>query len=716
MAPRRCALAAAWAMAGLQLMASSLAWAQAPRINAFFPMGARAGTTVEVEMRGANLEGADVLLATGSGVTGVVEPGGAKVDERYKPLWQQKCGSCHELRSPANRSMTAAQWAATVQRMIRQNNAPISPEDADKIIQYLQSAARAGKVVAKITVAPDAPPGIYELRTATPRGVSTAALFEVSQFPEVVGVNGKLASAQRITLPCVANGCFTANGERHYYRFTGHAGERLVFNLKAFRFNETGQMFFNPVLRLLDADGNELAENHGYYELDPLIDWQCPKDGEYILEVSDLLGRGNPASVYRLDMGRLPYDTVLVPPAARTGARVAGYVEGKNTVGLKTAVDVRAPNDAGLTQLGTPFGTTQVYVSPYPVVTRPLPKAVQLPAVFAGHFAAAGEVSAYTVIGPGRYDIEAFSGRIGSPAVVRAILLGPDGNRIAAVEGDARASVELASSRPYTLRLEEASNRGGPEFAYCVEIRPARPVLECVARPDAITLRPGLSAAVEVLVTRREGVQGDIEVSAEGLPAGVSSAKTVIPPDQNVGWLILTAGPDAAPVVQPFRIVARARGQAGEASVRAVPQEVYRLNNEPRAVNRSQCVVAVRGRADFTAELAEHAPILVKPRSATPVRVLIHRMNGFNGNVVVRLLGLPSAWVANEEVAGPGVQEVTLQVRPNGADPMPFLKRDAALSPIMAILEANSDDFRFAFGGVPVQKAPNAEDELKEDR
>src|SRR5690242_12222085 len=91
--------------------------AQIPRINTLFPIGGRAGTTVDVEIRGSSLEGANLLMVHGPGVTGTVQPGDGKADETNKPVWQAKCQSCHELRSPANRSMTPAQWTATVERM-----------------------------------------------------------------------------------------------------------------------------------------------------------------------------------------------------------------------------------------------------------------------------------------------------------------------------------------------------------------------------------------------------------------------------------------------------------------------------------------------------------------------------------------------------------------------------------------------------------------------
>ena len=58
-----------------------------PRINALFPAGARAGETVEVAVRGGNLNGAREAIITGAaGVTAQLLPSGAKVDESAKPI------------------------------------------------------------------------------------------------------------------------------------------------------------------------------------------------------------------------------------------------------------------------------------------------------------------------------------------------------------------------------------------------------------------------------------------------------------------------------------------------------------------------------------------------------------------------------------------------------------------------------------------------------
>lgn len=681
--------------------------AQIPRINTFFPIGTKAGSTVEVELRGASLEGAQTLLVHGKGLSGTLASGDAKVDETNKPLWQSKCTGCHEARSPANRSLTAGQWAATVERMVKVRSAPLSTEEATKVTQYLVSAARAGRVTAQITAAPDTMPGLYEVRVVTPRGVSSPYWFEVGQFPEVMAASVSREQAQPVTLPCVVNGCFMANGERHYVKFMAKKGERTIFNLKAFRYNETNQFFFSPNLRLYDSSGKQIVENHGYFDMDPLIDWICPADGEYVLEVRDLLGRPNPASVYRLTMGRAPYDSVLSPPAGQIGTTVSATIAGKAAEGMSAPFNLNTPPDLGIVSAASPFGPHPFFVSSYPLVRDDAPSgagmaAKALPAMFAGVVSKPGETDSFPVQGNGTFEFEGYATRLGSPVSIGAALVKSDGGVIANFGGDGRMTAKLEANQTYQLRIGNNNGQGDPTMVYAIEARPARPGLECVLRPDNITIRPGVSTAAMVILTRREGIEGDITVTAEDLPAGVTVTPAIIQPDRGIAWLLFNAAPNAAPVEKPVRVFASGRGALGDVKVQAIPQEEYRLNNDPRYRNWSDALVTVRGQSDFSVEFVDKAPIRVHPRNGTPVKVRIKRREGFKGNVTVFLSGLPSGWVANAE-ATTG-DELTLTVRPDGNDTNPFLKRDPKWTPIVATLEAASDEFRFAFGTIEVKR------------
>lgn len=699
----------------LSLLCATSAYAQIPRVNTFFPIGGKAGETVDVEIRGANLDGAEKLLVQGAGVVGSVQPGGAKADETNKPVWQAKCQSCHELRSPANRSMTPAQWAATVERMVKVRQAPLSSEESARVTQYLVSAARAGRVTAQIKIEPNTLPGLYEMRVVTPRGLSSPGLFEVGTLPEVIGANGTREQAPPVTLPCVANGTLLNNGERHYFKFTARKGQRLVFNMKAYRYNDETQMFFNPNLRLYDGTGKQIAENHGYYDLDPLIDWTCPADGDYTLEARDLLGRGNPGSVYRLAMGAISYDTVVYPPAVQAGQKCSGTVAGKD-VSSVPAFDIVARPQPGLTTVATPAGPQPFYASPVPVVTKESAQSsktpVMLPAGFAGRITKPGEADTFAISGQGQVILEIYTRRIGSPANIRATVLNGKGQGVASVGGESRVLVNLEAGKPYSLKMEEASGQGGPEYVYFVEATHAYPNLEFVARPDSITLRPGMSTPVQVILTKREASEGDIAIRADNLPPGITASPCVIQPDRGDAWLVLTAAPDCKPIEQPIEIHATAKGPGGETTVRAIPQQIYRLNNEERAVNRETCVVAVRGQQDFTCTLETPEPIKVHPRKGAEVKIRIKRRDGYKSTLLFRTQGLPSGWTADWQNIGPDRNELTLTVRPDGNDPNPFLKRDPKLTPIRANVEVVADEYSFVVASFLVSRA----DKIEEDK
>ncbi len=726
-------ITSAFLLAGM--VVSHWCGAQLPRINTFFPIGGKAGETVDVEIRGSSLTGADKLIVLGAGVTGTVNPGGVKADETFKPIWQSKCASCHELRSPANRSLTPAQWAATVDRMVKVRQAPLSADETAKVTQYLTALARAGKITAQIKIAPDTLPGLCEIRVATPKGVSTVGLFEVGQLPELLAVNNTMQQPQSVTLPCVVNGNMAGNGERHYLKFAAQKGKRYVFNMKAYRYNELSQEFFNPNLRLYDSAGKQLVENHGYYDLDPLIDWTCPENGDYVLEARDLLGKGNPGSVYRLAMGSVAYDTAINPPAVPASSHVYAAVVGKNLEGAKTAFSMDTPALSGITTVSSPVGPLPVYVSTYPVIRADAKPSANttLPAAFTGRLTNDGDAQSFYVQGKGRFEFSVYSTRLGSPSRVRVTLLN-DKNRAVAnmggvgrndglrrLEVDGRLVADLEAGKVYSLKVEAPKEKiqdpeddsMGTSYVYCVEARPASAVLECVARPASVTIRPGMSTPVEITLARREGITGDVTISAANLPPGVTCSPAIIPPDRNRGYVILNAEANAAPSEQPIELYASAQGPNGEVKTRAVPQETYRIQNNPRYLTRSECLVVVRGQPEFSVTLADSGPIKAHPRKGVEVKVKIQRRGDFKGNVTIQIENLPSGWVANQETAGPNQTELTMIVRPDGNNTQPFLKRDLKLTPIHAIVIANVDEYEFAIATPLVQKADRADEDEK---
>ncbi|MCY4553314.1 MAG: hypothetical protein OXC79_06535 [Candidatus Poribacteria bacterium] len=367
-----------------------------PRLNSLFPAGGRPGTTVEVAIQGSDLEGAHRVIVEGeSGITAQLHPAGGEVDDTHKPAFEANCGQCHELRSPSNRSMTPAQWKATVQRMITEKGAEISAEAQTQIVAYLSSAARASAgLTAELSIAPDAPIGLREIRIVGKHGTSTAWPFEISHTPDVVETeaNNDPESATTIELPSLINGVVNPGGDEDYYVFEGTKGQRCVFSVKAYRLNNLSQQFFNPTISVFDAKGVELARSNGFYSLDPLIDITLPDDGPYLLRIRDLLHRGNPDSVYLLTGGVLPYNTYLFPAGGTapngemdgtsltkaTGSLSYGpptppktniiecVIGGENLPETEWQIELTADDQPGLRQIRTPYGIFPFVINAHP--------------------------------------------------------------------------------------------------------------------------------------------------------------------------------------------------------------------------------------------------------------------------------------------------------------------------------------------------------------
>ncbi|MDE0298331.1 MAG: cytochrome c [Candidatus Poribacteria bacterium] len=369
----------------LFLIIDCLVFAQGtPRINALFPAGGQVGTTVDVTVHGADLAEAHTLIIEGdTGITGELFDSSGEADTTHQALFEASCTQCHELRSPSNRSMAAAQWEATVDNMIEEKDAPISVEDRDKIVSYLKSAvAASGGLTLRLSIPPDTPPGAREIRVVGKFGASSAWPFEISEQVEEVELepNSSIDDATPVETPIVINGLINSHADADYFQFDGYEGDRFVFEVRAFRLNNASQQFFYPVITLYDSDGDELARNTGFYVLDPLIDYTLPADGTYYLGVRDLLFGNNPASVYRLSMGTIPYNTYVFPPAGTIGTTVNAVIGGENLpdvsatdprASLDIPIDLTTDQEPGLGEIHTPFGS-------FPFVSSLAPESVEL--------------------------------------------------------------------------------------------------------------------------------------------------------------------------------------------------------------------------------------------------------------------------------------------------------------------------------------------------
>lgn len=79
-------------------------------------------------------------------------------------------------------------------------------------------------------------------------------------------------------------------------------------------------------------------------------------------------------------------------------------------------------------------------------------------------------------------------------------------------------------------------------------------------------LRRGGSTMLQLTVDRRDDFKGEVSVSIEGLPAGVTCPGAILGGDVNSAALVLSAEENAAAWTGPIRVVAKCRLMARKSS------------------------------------------------------------------------------------------------------------------------------------------------------
>ena len=225
-----------------------------PELTSIAPQGGQRGTNVEIAFKGKNISKATALLFSGEGISGEI---GEKTGE---------AAVCF---------LVARVYPAT------------SPMDS--------------RLVAQITIAPNAALGMREVRLVTPKGVSNAQPFVVGDLPEVgeIEPNSEPNAANWINLPTTVTGVIDSVDDQDFFRFNAKAEQRLICDVTASRMGSLLDSF----LALFGPDGVEIASNDMANGFDSLIDYTIPMEGEYTLRIRDLRYKGGEEFIYRLSVG-----------------------------------------------------------------------------------------------------------------------------------------------------------------------------------------------------------------------------------------------------------------------------------------------------------------------------------------------------------------------------------------------------------------------------
>jgi len=477
-------------------------------------------------------------------------------------------------------------------------------------------------VYAEVTIDPNAKPGRREIRLVTKRGISNPLPFYVGQVPEVsrkpmktctLPTLGKEHLAQRkrpvdeeevrVKLPCTMNGQI-APGEVNRYRFPARKGQRLVISTKArdlVPYVADGVPgWFQAVLKLCDSRGQELAYNDDFrFNPDPLIYFEVPADGEYLLLINEALYRGRESFVYRITIDELPYVTSVFPLGGRVGEPLKLQMDGWN---LGSATLSLPPADAkpGRHWLSAVAGKHVSNEVPFALDTLPesleqepnhspaQAQKVTLPVIINGRVDRPGDWDVFEVAGQAGDTLvaEVTARRLGSPldsfvkitnAAGQIIAFNDDhydaGSGLNTDHADSYVMAKLPAAGKYFVHLGDTRRHAGKEYAYRLRLSNPLQDFSLVLMPSRLNIRGRTSAGLTVYALRKDGFDGPIKLSFKDLPVGFEATSTTIAAKQEVGSISLKS--NLLTTDKPVNVTVIGTAKAGDRELvhEAVPAE-----------------------------------------------------------------------------------------------------------------------------------------------
>jgi hypothetical protein len=428
-------------------------------------------------------------------------------------------------------------------------------------------------VLIEITIDQNATPGNRELRLLTPNGLTNPMVFQVGLLPEVPELepNNKQASFNLPKedvpdIPVVLNGQILP-GDVDCFCFRAQQGQHLVVEVQARSLipylADAVPGWFQATLALFDANGRELAFVDDYrFNPDPVLFYQIPEEGEYMLEIRDSIYRGREDFVYRITVGEQPFITQMFPLGGRQDVKTVVSVDGWNLSEKQLSLNTQ-PGDKGTRQTAilqdNGISNQVLYtVDTLPECNETEPndtirdaQSINLPMIINGRIDRSGDIDVFRFEGRTGDKIvaEVYSRRLNSPLdsilrltdasgkvlewnddyVVKDNYLYKDVSGLITHHADSYIMAELPKDGMYFIHLADSQNHGGQAYGYRLRITAPQPDFALFMIPSSLSVRPGGFTPVDIYALRQDGFTGEINVVLKDSPASFELSGARIP-------------------------------------------------------------------------------------------------------------------------------------------------------------------------------------------
>lgn len=423
-----------------------------------------------------------------------------------------------------------------------------------------------------VTIAPDISLGTHWIRLVNKDGASNLRPFVVNQIAEVMEKesNDEPKKPQEVKeLPTVVNGRLEKVNDTDVFAVTLKKGQTLVASVDAY---ETFRSPMDAVLQIVSPDGFVLAQNDDYRAMDPLIAFDAPRDGQYLVRIfcfpsmpdSRVGLHGKENCIYRLTLTNGPFVDHTWPLAVDRSKPGEVELIGWNIPSESRKAKASPEKDVSVLYLQAPGFANgyAVRVEGHAAVLEP--KGLLMPPItVTGRVAdAKGQAIDFEARKGSKVliDIDAQSLHFRLDPVL--IVQDPAGKQVQRVQSaklneDPKLEFTPTQDGKHTLLIRDLHEEGGPRHVFRVAIRPAAPDFDVTLTTDRFVLAGEKKAEAVVNLARRNSLGDEIVFTAEGLSPDIR-IEYIPSKDKKTNKLVLDG---VKGVNVPFRLFAQVKGR-----------------------------------------------------------------------------------------------------------------------------------------------------------